>query len=210
MTLLDRVPRLDRSLRLVHKRRKPRTWRDITLRDIAWPSPLSFLSTIIEPLAVLYLGYLLVDTLHRLLMKTTDLGGILRFRNPGLRYLAIGAVLYLAMTGGEVRAIMSIEYLLEATKVLLLADSVKAVRKWCRGNWVGVGRAIKKKEGREKKDDGETGTGIEAAEIRRLREERIKALESAAAAKRGLKVVHKPKERAPEDVTARRRLGGKE
>ncbi|KAF8244939.1 hypothetical protein K440DRAFT_635580 [Wilcoxina mikolae CBS 423.85] len=215
MTLLDR-----RSARArVHH--KPRTW-----RDSSWPEPPPIFSTMLEPLAVLYLGYLLIDALYRLLMKTTDVGGILRYRNPGTGYLVVGTVLYLAMTGGEVRVVVFGEYLLEATKVLLLAEGVKAAKKRWYGNWRGVGRSLKRNEGLKKKDERRVeiekdksrvgidnderrvGTEKEAAEIRRLREERIKALESAAASKKRLKVLHRPKERVPVAVTAGRRLGG--
>ena len=115
------------------------------------------LERLVEALSVLYLGFLAIDSTYRLLMKTTGPGGVLCLRNPGWRWLAVGAGIYLPLCcfvgggGGRIGGVVAAEtfgdYLVEATKLLLLAEASKlAWRRWC-GNWVGAGRALRARNG---------------------------------------------------------------
>ena len=114
---------------------------------------LRLLERLVEALGVLYLGFLAIDSTYRLLMKTADLDGVLRSRNPGWRWLVIGAGVYFPLCcfvgggtggmGGVVAAETFGDYLVEATKLLLLSEAAKLA--WCRwrGNWVGAGRVLR-------------------------------------------------------------------
>ncbi|KAA8915064.1 hypothetical protein FN846DRAFT_924680 [Sphaerosporella brunnea] len=134
--------------------------------------------TALEPLAVLYTLYITLDLLHQLLTKRTTLAALLRSHSPGAVWLLLGAGVYTLLNGVEVLPLVAAmgvgRVVVEGIKVLLLGwvgrwVFGRVVRLWTRG-FQGKGRRVR--EG----SDG-SGVDVDEEEIRRVREERLRALE---------------------------------
>ncbi|CCX32411.1 hypothetical protein FPQ18DRAFT_322570 [Pyronema domesticum] len=162
---------------------------------------------LLDALTTLYTGYILVDGVWRLLLKTTDIGGLLRYRTPRFTALLAAAILYAGLTWqvygdgywrGSYRMLQIADatagrkILFEWMKVVLLGRGVEIVEKRWTGNYKGAGRRVRDKKmvyvdnDEEKKEKPKLGDGMAGPvdEIRRLREERVKKLEAEAAARK--------------------------
>jgi hypothetical protein len=138
---------------------------------------------LLEPLAVLYLLYLSLDIVHQLLTKRTTLGALLHWHSPGIAWLAVGVGAYATLNGIEnVQGVGVRATVLEAAKVVMLAWILKGVarrvRRWWSRGFEGAGRKVA--------GPAEVVTNRDPEEVRRLREERVRALE--AKARRGVKM----------------------
>lgn len=136
----------------------------------------------------------------------------MRYRSPGVVMLLLGAATYYAMREGETRAERFGEWLLEGTKVLVVSEAWAAVWRVVKrsvSRRVGGQKLvqetkktvparsggktlweIEKAEGAAEKAERESGTvpartvDEVGEQVRKLRLERIQALEAAAAVKR--------------------------
>ncbi|KAI5778112.1 hypothetical protein EDC01DRAFT_374948 [Geopyxis carbonaria] len=185
-------------------------------------SPIARLPTaLLEPLANLLLLFHLVDGLYYWLRGTTSLAGYARARLPELRYVVVAAALYV-LAGGIDPAMIprgwsmeaGYDVLVEAAKMVVLGWVVRGVfhtrfgrwaeRRWW--VWRSPGRTLagaggEKVENVEKDRREEVMGGLQGPdgevrdkgeEVRRLRDERLRKLELAAA-RRNVRVRHVPR-----------------